>query len=334
MANVSPPSSPASFHSAYSVLPAAHATLHEMPVDVKNVPAIVTHSRKSSEGSIMPPRAPEIAHGKKRQVYALETTGEGSGSALAAMGAEGTDDVVNALVLARIRDLEKHFGGPALIGGVPLLGVMQHEGVTQSLTFNQDSYEPPKVHVARPEDLLLVDEMVEAPKPAVDNQAFDADGSPAPPRPPPSPAGKTGPTLDDLQEYLEYDGDLGELTDREFESALNELKEPATAYGRLKREQDLIARKERKRAEVRISREKKWRGKWEEWAEEAGDEREKEMEAEKAGIVPEKKKAAVKVLWDKYAGKVGGKVVKVVGKIGEGLMEHAIEGAIEGAGGF
>ncbi|KZT55796.1 hypothetical protein CALCODRAFT_545096 [Calocera cornea HHB12733] len=337
MSDRSPPSSPASFHSTYSVLPTTTDTLHEQQTDVKMGSNIVSPSRKSSESSTFASRAPKIAQGKKRL-----------------------------------------FGAPVLINGVPLAGVLHQEGVPQ------DFSERPKVYVAKPEDRIVVDENVEAIKPAVDHTALpavvtsavtrrataaDAAAADAPaagaavalalalapapasvnpaalatastataaPAAPASaannPADNQAISLNDLREYKNYDGDFAALTDAEFERELELLKEPAKAYGRVLRKKEREREKETKLAKVRMGREARWESAWEEAVDAGKEDDDVAFKASNndAHDGKEKKKHDLKKLFSK----VGGKIAKVGFKIGKGLMEHAIEGAIEGAGDF
>ncbi|KZT54969.1 hypothetical protein CALCODRAFT_510394 [Calocera cornea HHB12733] len=361
MSGISPPSSPSSFKSAYSALPDAPDKLYNSPNNGKKVVADVpSTSRKSCEGSTFSPMPPEIAQGKKWQVYALEERAEGSGSGLGSAGGEEEAALMKALLVARICKVEMQIGAPALVNGLPLLGVLQREGIAVLLTCCQDTSERPKVHLARPVDRADFDEIAVAMKPAVDNAAIPtapppasilaavtlaAPGTPGPPAPalaaPGNPAPGTSdsdetglPSLADLAEYRNYDGDFAQLTDGEFERELELAKKPAMMYGMVKHKQDLETEKERAMADVRMKREARWNANWDEQAaigKEKAEQLAKEKLADQDALEGKDKK---KHDFKKLFGKVGTKIAKVGLKIGEGLMEHAIEGAIEGGAGF
>ncbi|KZO91310.1 hypothetical protein CALVIDRAFT_541939 [Calocera viscosa TUFC12733] len=186
MAHHSPPLSPSSFYYTLS-MPDTPDSVH----DIKLAQDILHPSCKSSDGSIsLRWTFKQKGKGKTTQVYAPVGWGGGSGSGV-------------------------QMGKPALIGGLPLIGLLEAEGAVQ------DIYQRPVVHVTKPEDLAKVDEDVEAPKPAVD---------PKDPAPPHSSA-----TFEELAEECIPEWDLAELTMDELDREYDRIKDLAFEYSKLQR---------------------------------------------------------------------------------------------------
>ncbi|KZO96082.1 hypothetical protein CALVIDRAFT_527826 [Calocera viscosa TUFC12733] len=243
------PASPSSLTSSMS-LPAALDTLHSGLSDIKLAESIFSPSRKTSEGSnyyFTPPEQPEKKGKKKESVYAPEEDkGEASGGATGrASEWEQTPAALKSAIVAAIRAVELQIGAPALVGGLPLIGLLEAEGTTQ------DTLERPKICVAKPEDLAKVDEKDEASKPAVDHKT--GTDLPAP----------FIPNLDDLKEERTPPwGDLAELTAGEDDQELGRLVQPAYEYGKHLRRVELAAEEGRLKDALRAYRQSKHDAVW------------------------------------------------------------------------
>ncbi|KZT60405.1 hypothetical protein CALCODRAFT_480702 [Calocera cornea HHB12733] len=251
MPGISTRYSPGSSNIASFTLSAAPDSVHQALVDRKMERNVFPASRTMSPVSILLPRDPAIAQGKEKQIYALEETAEG------AAGGVGWPAAMKTMLIASIREIEAQLGAPALINGMPLVGVIEQEGIAL------DDASPVKVYVAKPEDRTPVGENVEAVKPAADSVNHPACSPPSPS----ADAAKRGPTLQELMEYMVCPDDYASLTQAEFERALSTLELPGTLYGQLLREQELAAEEERKKAELRVQRHEVWVGRRDKWIE-------------------------------------------------------------------
>ncbi|KZO89636.1 hypothetical protein CALVIDRAFT_603536 [Calocera viscosa TUFC12733] len=210
MAHHSPPSSPSSFYSTLS-MPDTPDSVH----NIKLAQDVLHPLRKSSDGLISPCWTfKQKGKGKTTQVYAPAGWGGGSRSGVGDAGLEeDMPPALKAALIAAIRSIEAQMGEPALIGGLPLIGLLEAEGAVQ------DIYQCPVMHVAKPEDLAKVDKDVEAPKPAID---------PKDPAPPHSSA-----TFEELAEERIPEWDLAKLMMDELDREYDRIKDPAFEYGKL-----------------------------------------------------------------------------------------------------
>ncbi|KZO91889.1 hypothetical protein CALVIDRAFT_530564 [Calocera viscosa TUFC12733] len=311
------------------MLDGALNTLHDGLSDVKLAKDIFTPSRKTSEDSSSPPGPSEVAQGKKTQVYApQDDTGEGSGAGTggAGCGEHGVHTSLVAALVAAIRDIESQMGAPALVDGVPLIGLLMREGAPQDL------YARPEMHVATSEDLYGDDEHVAAPNAAVPNE--DDPGAPLPLI-----------TLQALADERTCDYKFDELMAEEFEREVDRIRLPAFMYGRLLAKQELAAEAERKKIKLRITREAIHDQVWNEEVERgrqyelnkgsASNTLPSDVEpqvqlqghSEHANEGKDKLSPALKTFFSKY----GGKMLKMGGKLGKYAAEVALDQAIQGA---
>ncbi|KZT51314.1 hypothetical protein CALCODRAFT_488037, partial [Calocera cornea HHB12733] len=176
--------------------------------------------------------------GKAREVDGSQET-QGSGSAVRGRGSE---QALKMAAIALVRSAEQQFGAVALLDGMPLIGLMEQEGLAQ------DTVSRPKLAVAKPEDQAEVDEYDEAVEPAVDRKTQPAFAPP---------------TLAQLLEECFPDKDVAKMSTEEWETELRQrMPVVAFEYGRQLRRKQLIDEQVRKEEVLRQARLAEHGGVW------------------------------------------------------------------------
>ncbi|EJU02807.1 hypothetical protein DACRYDRAFT_15395 [Dacryopinax primogenitus] len=202
----STPSLPISANDSTTSLLAMLNTIHQELSNVKLAEDILHPSCKSST-SLKKPLVSGSSHDDDH-IYAhhregAETGGSGGGSR------EMADGELKAAIISVVHRVEIQAGEPVLVGGVPLIGLLETGGM------EEDLFQPPSIHAARPEDMAA---------------------TVAPPNP-----NNPKPGNEKMPEYL-----LGVLFDKEFKEELECIKELAFELGKLICHKEIAEEEERK----------------------------------------------------------------------------------------